>query len=149
MFVILLAMRPAAAVYRWCQRWLPSNILVRHVRTRAGLRWGIPVALLGFAYFAAGVVCAGMAQTGDGWWYLPMVVCWWTALKLVGNGVFATIMLPIARAQENLAVRRALREERLTARDQGKPFPSRSRDERLRLTAEVRTDLIADRSIVV
>lgn len=91
-----------------------------------------------------------MVQTGGaGWWYLGMAMCWWTALKLVGHGLFATIKLPVARASENLAVRRALREERLTARDQGKPLPIRTRDERLRLTDEVRADMIVDRDVLV
>lgn len=150
LIILLLVMVPVAAVFCWCRRWLPSNILVGRVRTRAGLRWGIPLALLGLVYFAVGVVCAGMVQTGGpGWWYAPMAVCWWTALKLVGHGLFATVMLPVARTNENLAVRRALREERLTARDQGKPIPVRTRDERLRLTHEVRADMIADRDVLV
>lgn len=51
-----------------------------------------------------------MVQTsGPGWWYLPMRVCWWTALKLVGNSPHDTVRLPILRAQENLAMRRAIR----------------------------------------
>ena len=123
-------MRPAAAVYRWCQRW------------------GIPLALLGVGYFAAGAICVSMVQTGGpGWWYLGMATCWWSALKLVGHGLFATIKLPIARASENLAVSRVLREERRTARDQGKLLPIRTRDEHLRLTDEVRADMIADRDV--
>ena len=52
MFLILLVMRPVKVVYDWCQRWLPSNRLVHLVRTRRGLRWGIPLVLLGAGYFA-------------------------------------------------------------------------------------------------
>ncbi|GAB2529002.1 hypothetical protein GCM10027064_26510 [Microbacterium petrolearium] len=47
MFLIALAMRPAAAVFYWCQRWLPSNRLVTLLRTRRGYRWGLPAVLLG------------------------------------------------------------------------------------------------------
>ena len=91
-----------------------------------------------------------MVQTsGPGWWYLPMAVRWWTAIKLIGHGLHATIMLPIVRASENIVVRRALREKRLTARDQGKPLPARTRDERRRLTHDVRADMIANRDALV
>ncbi len=110
MFLILLAMRPAAAVYSWCRCWLPSNIVVRRVLKRRGLRWGIPFALLGLVYFIAGVGCVGTVQLGGpGWWYVGIALCWWRALKLVGHGLYATIMLPIVRAQESLVVRRAIR----------------------------------------
>lgn len=101
MFLILLFMRPAAAVHSWCQTWLPSNRLVRHLHTRRGLRWGIPAILLGGIYFIAGVACYGAVQLGGaGWWYLGMAACWWTALKLVGHGLHATIVLPVVRARE-------------------------------------------------
>ncbi|OUZ08588.1 hypothetical protein BHE97_13005 [Aeromicrobium sp. PE09-221] len=102
--------------------------------TRAGLRGGIPVAPLGLAYFATGVACAGMAQTGDGWWYLRMAVCWWTTLKLIGNALYATVILPTVRAQENLAVRRAIREEQRVAANEDQPRQVWTRDRRLQLT---------------
>lgn len=150
MFLILLAMRPAAAVYRWCQRWLPSNILVHRVRTRPGLRWGIPLALLGVAYFGAGLVCVGMVQTGEPrWWYLGALVCWWSALKLVGHGLFATVTLPIVHARENLAVRRAIREASEQSGDQGQPPQVWTRERRRQLTHEVRDSLRADRDVLV
>ncbi len=40
MFLISLAMRPAAAVYHWCQRWLPSNRLTALLRTRCDVQAG-------------------------------------------------------------------------------------------------------------
>ncbi|SMX95193.1 hypothetical protein BSP109_02849 [Brevibacterium sp. Mu109] len=150
MFLILLAMRPAAAVHRWCQRWLPSNVLVRRVRTRAGLCWGIPLALVGVAYFGAGVVCVGMVHAGEpGWWYLGALACWWSALKLVGHGLFATVKLPIVRAQENLAVSRAIREAGEQSGDQSQPRQVWTRKRRRQLTREVRDTLRADREVLV
>ena len=147
MFLILLVMRPVKVVYDWCQRWLPSNRLVHLVRTRRGLRWGIPLVLLGAGYFAVGAVCAGIVQAGGpGRWYLPMLVCWWTAIKVISHGLYAAIRLPIVRVSENLAIRRAIRE--VTAQ----PGGSRqmwTRERRRQLTNEVRADLIADRSTVV
>lgn len=111
MYLISLAMRPAAAVYRWCQRWLPSNRLTAHLRTRRGYRWGIPAALLGAIYFVAGIACYGAIRLGHTeWFYLGMLICWWTALKLIAHGITATVRLLAARAHENLAVRRAIRD---------------------------------------
>ena len=77
---------PCISPYRWCQRWLPSKILVRRVCTRRGLRWGVPLALLGLIHFTAGAGCVGAVQLGGSpWWYLGTVICWWTTLKLVGR----------------------------------------------------------------
>ncbi|GAB3597148.1 hypothetical protein [Microbacterium tumbae] len=151
MFLVRLAMRPAAAVFNWCQRWLPSNILVRRVLTRRGLRWGIPLALLGLVYFIAGVGCVGAVQLGGpGWWYIGVAVCWWTALKLVGHGLYATVMLPIVRAQESRAVRRAIQAEaRVAALDEGAPRQVWTRARRRQLVGEVRAEVLAeDRAFV-
>jgi hypothetical protein len=88
MFLISLAMRPAAAVYNWCQRWLPSNRLVTLLRTRRGYRWGVPAVLLGALYFVVGIGCYGAVRLGHTeWLYLGMLVFWWTALKLAVHGV--------------------------------------------------------------
>lgn len=150
MFLILLAMRPAGAVYRWCQRWLPSNILVRRVCTRRGLRWGVPLALLGLVYFTAGVGCVGAVQLGGSpWWYVGTVVCWWTALKLVGHGLYAAVMLPIVRAEESLAVGRAIRAENRLAQADGSARQVWTRARRRQLVGEVRAEVLAeDRALV-
>jgi len=96
------ANRSAARLHGFCQRWMPSNVLVRRVRTRAGLRWGIPLVLLGLLYAVAAFVCATLAQhTGIGWWDLGFLLGFWNALKLVGNGLYATVvLLPVARLRE-------------------------------------------------
>lgn len=99
------ALRAGARLYWFCQRWMPSNILVRRVRTQDGMRWGIPLALLGLLYLAVGVVCAMLAQHGDGGgWYLGFLYGFWNAIKLIGNGLYATlVLLPVARLRERLA----------------------------------------------
>ena len=99
---------PCISPYRWCQRWLPSKILVRRVCTRRGLRWGVPLALLGLIHFTAGAGCVGAVQLGGSpWWYLGTVICWWTTLKLVGHGLYAAVMLPIVRARARSGPARA------------------------------------------
>ena len=143
MFLISLATRPAAAVYHWCQRWLPSNRLTALLRTRRGHRWGIPAALLGVIYFVAGVACYGAVRLGHTeWLYLGMLICWWTALKLVVHGLAATLRLLIARSHENLAVRAAIRNERRTALAEGRTAPRHTAVERRRITRNVRHTLL-------
>lgn len=143
MFLISLAMRPAAAVHTWCQRWLPSNRFVSFLRTRRGYRWGVPAVLLGAVYFTIGVACYGATQLGHtGWFYLGMLICWWTATKLLLNGMAATFRLLLARTRENLAVRRAITvRERAVAATGIEPLTYTSSDRR-RVTREVRDALI-------
>ncbi|WP_331095459.1 sulfate permease [Lacisediminihabitans sp.] len=96
------AFRAAASLYWLSQRWMPTNILVRRVRTRHGLRWGIPLALLGLLYAVGAVVCATLAQHGaSGWWNLGFLLGLWNALKLVGNGLYATAGLLVVRVRES------------------------------------------------
>jgi hypothetical protein len=81
------ALRAGARLYWFCQRWMPSNILVRRVRARDGLRWGIPLALLGLIYLAVGIVCAMLAQYGDGGgWYLGFLYGFWNAINSSAMG---------------------------------------------------------------
>ena len=149
MFLISLAMRPAAAVYHWCQRWLPSNRLTALLRTRRGHRWGIPAALLGVIYFVAGVACYGAVRLGHTeWLYLGMLICWWTALKLIAHGITAAIRLLGARTHENLAVRRAIRDREQAVAEAGiEPLEYSSADRR-RVLREVREELNSRRYVV-
>lgn len=143
MFLISLAMRPAAAVYYWCQRWLPSNRLVTLLRTRRGYRWGLPAVLLGALYFLAGIACYGAVRLGHTeWFYLGMLIGGWTALKLTAHGLAATLRLLVARSHENLAVRAAIRNERRTALAEGRTAPTHTAAERRRITREVRHTLL-------
>lgn len=136
---------PCISPYRWCQRWLPSKILVRRVCTRRGLRWGVPLALLGLIHFTAGAGCVGAVQLGGSpWWYLGTVICWWTTLKLVGHGLYAAVMLPIVRAQENLAVGRAIRAENRLAQAEGSTRQVWTRTRRRQLIGEVRAEVLAE-----
>ena len=144
MFLISLAMRPAAAVHFWCQRWLPSNRLVTLLRTRRGYRWGVPAVLLGAIYFVASIACYGAVQLGyTAWFYLAMLLCWWTAAKLVFNGIAATIRLLTARAHENLSVRRAIRDREKAIAEAGLDPLEYTTADRRQVTREVREALLA------
>ena len=86
-----------------------------------------------------------------GWWNLVAVVCWWSAIKLVGHGLFAAVNLPIVRARENLARRsRYSRGKRTIGRSGASRVRSGPAERRRRqLTREVRDSLRADRDVLV
>lgn len=102
------AHRTAERGYGLCQG-LPTNRLVRYVRTRRGLRWGIPLALLGVLYAVGAVVCATIVQQGGSeWWNLGFLLGFWNALKLIGNGICATILLSLVRIRERYSLHRSV-----------------------------------------
>jgi hypothetical protein len=130
----------AAVFYRVGQEVFPTNLLIRRLRTRAGLRWGLPVVVVGYGYFYAAGGLLALIEAGHGdWLSLPAWVCIWNGMKLVFGGLFVTLKLPYVRAKENLAVRRALREYRAEV----------DRAERLAMTADYRSRLLADRDTFV
>src|SRR5699024_9042030 len=44
--------------------WMPTNILLDALRTRRGLRWGIPALLLSVGYFAIAYWCTTLIADG-------------------------------------------------------------------------------------
>ncbi|WP_460817516.1 hypothetical protein, partial [Microbacterium petrolearium] len=99
-------------------------------------------------YFLAGIGCYGAVRLGHTeWFYLGMLTCWWTALKLTVHGLAATVRLLIARGHENLAVRTAIRNERRTALSEGRTAPTHTAAERRRITRNVRHTLFTQYEI--
>lgn len=86
------------------QRYMPSNILIRATRRRAGLMWGVPAMLVAGVYL---VVAAGLVQWiadgGPGWLNLFVLVCLWNALKFAVNGPVTVMLLVRARATQSHA----------------------------------------------
>lgn len=46
------------------RRWMPTNILLDLIRTRRGLKWGIPAMLLAVPYLLAAAICRGLIEDG-------------------------------------------------------------------------------------
>ena len=91
--------------------WMPTNILLDALRTRRGLRWGIPAMLLSVGYFAIAYWCTTLiADGGPGWLHLVVLVCIWNALKMGVIGPVSVVLLVRARAKERQARKRAERE---------------------------------------
>lgn len=81
--------------------WMPTNILLDAIRTRRGLRWGIPAMLLAVPYLLIANLCVhALAEGGPGW--LHLVVLWsiWNSFKMFWIGPISVILLVRARLQE-------------------------------------------------
>ena len=75
----------ASTRLRWFLRcYAPSNIALDAIRSRSGLKWGIPAALMLVpAYlFAASFTSALIERGAPGWLNIVVLVLIWDALKL-------------------------------------------------------------------
>lgn len=100
---------------------MPSNILLNKIRTRAGLKWGVPAMLLAILYLDIAYLLSTAAQNGGpGWLNLFVLVAIWSALKMLWIGPISLVLLARARAREygeRRAARRAENDAALTDQD--------------------------------
>ena len=75
--MLMLSVRFAATIHYYLQAFAPTNLLLRHLRTRGGLKWAIPTALLIVPtyLFAAATTTAVIADGGAGWLNLVALTC--------------------------------------------------------------------------
>lgn len=91
------------------RRFMPTNMALDALRTRRGLKWGVPAMLLAAVYFyAASVMTVLIDSGGSRWLYLVMLVCIWNALKFIVYGPVSLIRLARARLHESRARRASL-----------------------------------------
>ncbi|GAA3587399.1 hypothetical protein GCM10022198_08730 [Klugiella xanthotipulae] len=82
-------------------RFAPTNILSDAIRTRRGLKWGIPVMLLAVPYLYAAYLCTVVIDGGGpGWLYLLVLLFIWNAMKMIWIGPVSLVLLIRARAIE-------------------------------------------------
>jgi hypothetical protein len=82
-------------------RWAPTNMLVDRIRTRRGLKWGIPAMLLVVPLVLAAAACvAGVHDGGPGWFNLLVILFIWDALKFLVMGPASLFLLARVRARE-------------------------------------------------
>ena len=95
----------------YLHRYMPSNRLLAAIRTRRGLKWGIPAMLVALPYILIASVCSGSAADGGPGW-LHLIVLWacWNALKFIIMGPVSVALLIRARLRE-AAVRRRQRHD--------------------------------------
>lgn len=89
------------------RRYLPSNVLLDAIRSRRGLKWGVPAMLLAIPYLLLANLCVRLiADGGPGWLHLIVLVCIWSALKMLWIGPISVVLLIRARVRESKAARR-------------------------------------------
>ena len=82
--LLLLSVRLASTIHYYLQAFAPTNILIRHLRTRDGLKWAIPAALLLVPtyLFAAAIATTVIDDGGPGWLNVVVLTCTWNAMKI-------------------------------------------------------------------
>ena len=90
------------------RRYMPTNILLDAIRTRRGLKWGVPAMLFAGPYLLLASICTNsLADGGPGWLNLLVLLLCWNALKFLAIGPVSLVLLTQARLRENRG-RRAL-----------------------------------------
>ena len=90
---------------------MPTNILLDALRTRHGLKWGVPAMLIAAPYLlGAWLLTVWIADGGPGWLNLLVLLFIWNALKFLVNGPITLFVLIRARVAERRDRRRAERE---------------------------------------
>lgn len=94
-------------------RWAPTNLLLDRIRTRRGLKWGIPAMLLAAPLLLAAATCAaGIRDGGPGWLNLAVGLFIGDALKFLVMGPVSLVVLARVHAVEALERRHARRQAR-------------------------------------
>jgi len=103
----------AASVHTryFLRRYMPTNILLDLIRTRRGLKWGVPAMLLAAPYLLAASIYTNLiADGGPGWLNLLAILFIWNALKFIVMGPVSLIVLLRVHIQEAGERRRVRRQ---------------------------------------
>ena len=88
------------------RRYMPTNILLNAIRTRRGLKWGVPAMLLAVPYLlAASTFTTLIADGGPGWLNFLVLLCLWNTMKFIIMGPVSLILLARIRVREAVAAR--------------------------------------------
>lgn len=92
------------------RRYMPTNILLDAIRTRRGLKWGVPAMLLAVPYLlAASTFTTFIADGGPGWLNLLVLLCLWNTMKFIIMGPVSMSLLVRVRLLEAIERSRARR----------------------------------------
>lgn len=90
----------------YLRAYMPSNILLDLIRTRRGLKYGIPAMLIAVPYFAIAYWCTTLIDAGGpGWLHLIVLVTIWSVLKFLVMGPVSLILLARVRLAEHRRAR--------------------------------------------
>lgn len=104
--LLVLSVRLAATIHYFLRAYAPTNILVRRLRARDGLKWAIPIALVVVPVylFAAAITTTVIADGGSGWLNLVVLTCIWNAMKFAWMGVLSVPLLARVLVRERRVV---------------------------------------------
>ena len=88
-----LSVRVAATIHYYLRAYAPTNILLRRLRKRGGLKWAVPtaLALVPTYLFAAAIVTTVIADGGSRWLNLAVLTCIWNAMKFAAQALSAVL----------------------------------------------------------
>jgi hypothetical protein len=105
MFRLLWAASVSTRYY--LRRYLPTNVALDAIRTRRGLKWGVPAMLLAAPYLLAASICTNLiADGGPGWLNLIVLCSVWNAMKFLIMGPVSLVLLVRFRIREATERRR-------------------------------------------
>ena len=93
----------AASVHTrgFLRRYMPTNILLNAIRTRRGLKWGVPAMLMAVPSLIAASTCsAWVAGGGPGWANVLVLLFGWNALKFIVMGPISIVFIALARVTD-------------------------------------------------
>ncbi|WP_300343895.1 sulfate permease [Nesterenkonia sp.] len=84
------------------RRSMPTNVVLDKVRTRKGLKWGVPAMLLAIPYlYIASLLAIIVRDGGPGWLNIFILVALWSALKMLWIGPISLLLLARTRIHEH------------------------------------------------
>lgn len=79
--------------------YMLTNIVLNRLRTRRGLKWGVPAMLLAIPYlYVASFLTVLIADGAPGWLHVLVVLCIWNAMKFAFMGPVSVVLLLRTRA---------------------------------------------------
>ncbi|HTU31491.1 MAG TPA: hypothetical protein VMF07_19020 [Solirubrobacteraceae bacterium] len=97
----------SSRLYGLAQRFCPSNIVLRRIHTRTGIKWGPLVGLAGIVVYGLVMVACGtiVRDGGPGWVNLFFIVGFWNACRFTFLIPTSVVRLLRVRHQEKVLLR--------------------------------------------
>lgn len=82
-------------------QYMPTNIVLGKLRTRRGLKWGVPAMLLAIPCLAVANILTILIDRGaPGWFHLLVLLCIWNAFKFLIMGPVSVVLVVQSRTAE-------------------------------------------------
>lgn len=97
----------SSRLYDLAQRFCPSNIVLRRVHTRTGIKWGPVVGLAGIVVYGLVMVACGtiVRDGGPGWVNLFFIIGFWNTCRFTFLIPTSVVRLLRVRHQEKVLPR--------------------------------------------